>query len=158
MGNNNIINTYFENLIKGELVDIGRCSNLVWLLFRCSRSEETWSLHLQCPCRFKKGDEILLSSGDMFVPASSIEEELLDWDVVGNNLFDEKAVIIISTNNFTVLRYSINKIGDLNIVFENGLEFQTFTETSVEEEQWRLFSKGSGKPHLVANSVRIDLE
>ena len=125
-------------LIGTELIDVGRAANMVWLHF--TKDEESkYALHLQCPFRFETNEGILVTSGDMYFPATSFNEEYSDYayDVQEKNLFDEKAVMLI--NGYYVQELITGKHNDLHIEFSGEISLNTFTNSSTNEEQWRFF-------------------
>ena len=96
---------YHLNQIRGKkLRDIGRAANIIWLNFIDLAIEKEYEgkdilsgslcLHVQCPCRMidKEDRKIIFASSDIYVPNSSIEwSDNFEWDIQGNNLFDEKS-------------------------------------------------------------------
>ena len=151
MLNNTEINLYLSKIKAAKHIDLGRCSNMVWLIF-ANKNDVKYSLHIQCPCRFVESSIIILSSNDIYCPSPDFSGNSdFDWDVQGNNLFDYKAKKLLKKEIFTVAECSVNAFSDLVICFENGTSLMTFCANSGEdEEQWRIFSKGSGRAHLVA--------
>ena len=67
-------------------------------------------------------------------------------------------VTMLQNEQFIVNSVTVNAFFDVIVEFNNGATFLTFTDTSVYQEQWRLFSKGSKKRHIVAYFNDIELE
>lgn len=75
---------------------------------------------------------------------SQIEwNESFDWDVQGNNLFDEKVKKIFSSVDINVDYVSVSVNNDLKVGFSNSLILETFINVSSEIECWRFFEKGN---------------
>ncbi|WP_224771222.1 hypothetical protein [Metabacillus idriensis] len=86
----------------------GRSSDLFWLGFgeivqiiRRGRAEETaeYALHIQCSWRITLDNKIVLASGDFYSPNSEWDDlnEDFDWDIQGNNRFDERIKTFLTT-------------------------------------------------------------
>lgn len=94
-----------ENLIGKNVRKIGRAAAMCWIHFGRPVEIESrgrkrivgeFALDLDCPWRIRNSSGgIELGSADMFVPASghALDEDF-DWDIQGNNLFDEKAKLL----------------------------------------------------------------
>lgn len=162
---------FLNELLNQPLLKIGRASDLFWMLFGNSifdsfQENETtekfeYALHLQCPWRIRsKGDsQIQLASDDIYQPTSLIKwSPEFDWDVQGNNLFDEKVQKLFSDNNLVfVKRVSISKNNDLQLEFSNHLILECFVNTSAFEECWRFFRQ-NGDRHLVAKGSILEFQ
>ncbi|GKI16233.1 hypothetical protein CE91St44_27180 [Oscillospiraceae bacterium] len=162
---------FLNELLNQPLLKIGRASDLFWMLFGNSildsfQENKTtekfeYALHLQCPWRIRsKGDsQIQLASDDIYQPTSLIKwSPEFDWDVQGNNLFDEKAQKLFSDNNLVfVKRVSISKNNDLQLEFSNHLILECFVNTSTFEECWRFFRQ-NGDRHLVAKGSILEFQ
>lgn len=120
-----------------------------------------YALHLDCTFRVTCGNEILLSKCDIFNPNSTLMkapdfiEEEFDWDIIGNNNFDEKAKkhFIDTDLNFVIKKVTISKFGDLKILLSNDFCLEAFIDSSENEECWRFFEVGNtDNAHLVITS------
>lgn len=60
-----------------------------------------------------------------------------DWDVRGNNAFDRKSVEILSGGEVTVTAARLVNGCDIKLELSNGLRFESFADSSIEE-YWRL--------------------
>ena len=51
-----------------------------------------YALHIQCSWRIVKGNKIVVASRDFYSPRTGLddENEYFEWDVQGNNRFDER--------------------------------------------------------------------
>lgn len=117
-----------------------------------------YALHIDCSFRISHSNEIILTGNDIFRPNSKLaelsskENEEFDWDMVGNNAFDEITVSYFSDikAELTVKSISVNEFGDLSIKLSNDFCLDIFVDVSEDEECWRLFEVGnSDKKHLV---------
>lgn len=91
----------------------------------------------------KKG-KILLASSDVFSPRSNAENEegfdwnLFQWDILGNNLFDEKSKLWFEETPRHITGYKRNIWGDLWIYFSDGDCLEIFIDTSEDIKCWIL--------------------
>ena len=137
-----------------ELKNIGRASNLVWLIFSDDREpNREYALHIQCPWRIcDEKQYILLASDDIYQPNSSMERsEDFDWDSFGNSLFDEKIHLLFpEEERIFVKQISFSRRNDFKIVFSNNLILEAFIDTSLKDSEcWRFFERGNKDKHLV---------
>ena len=113
-----------------------------------------YAIHISGFFRITHQGKIVLSKDDMFRPNSQIlkddfDEENFEWDVEGNNKFDEQKAVFYD-NELMVKDIIMNEIGDLKIVLSNDFCIEVFIDTSEDEECWRFFEIGnSEKPHIV---------
>lgn len=158
-----------EILVGQKVNSIGRTAAMCWISFgniveieghKGKRKVGKFALHLQCPWRIIDGANILLSSTDMFEPCSDYKEDGdFDWDIQGNNLFDEKARIMFTEDkNIRVQEVKFSGYYDLTIIFSNQLILECFVDRSLKEECWRFFQPGSDKVHLIITGQGIEFE
>lgn len=163
-----------RNLIEGKKLNcIGRCSDLVWLQFgditsRWSDREKSninvseYSLHIQCPWRIVYKSQIILGSRDIYLPNSMHkEDDLFQWDVQGNNMFDELKDLFSSKNDakFLVKSFQVQDNGSIKITFYNEYVFEVMPDTSSsEEEMWRFFKPFSDDNHYVMYGNKLDIQ
>lgn len=113
-----------------------------------------YAVHIEGFFRITHQGKIVLSKDDMFRPNSQMQkydfdENNFDWDVEGNNKFDEQKNFFCDIN-LIVQDIIINEIGDLKIVLSNDFCIEVFIDTNEDEECWRFFEIGnSEKPHIV---------
>ena len=145
-------------IIDSKLINIGRCSNMVWLWFQ--KNSSIFVLHLQCPWRIVDDEQICIASGDIYSPSSIFtgDFENFIWDLQGANLFDEYTQTSFVEEEWCVNTIVVTAIGDINIHFSSGKDLQIYIDNSTDEEQWRFFEKGVDNKHLVATAKGILLE
>lgn len=113
-----------------------------------------YAVHICGFFRITHQGKIVLSNDDMFRPNSQMQkddydEDNFDWDVEGNNKFDEQKNSF-SDIDLLVQYIIINELGDLKIVLSDGFCIEVFIDTNEDEECWRFFEVGnSEKPHIV---------
>ncbi len=163
------IENYLNKLQGKYLINIGRAANIIWLNFINIAIEKEYEgrdilygslcLHVQCPCRMlnKEDRKIIFASSDIYVPNSSIEwSEKFEWDIQGNNLFDEKSKKwMLSNGKIFISDYKLNIFGDLKLGLSNGDIFEVLINSSSNDECWRLFEKNSDKDHFVVTGQEV---
>ena len=119
-------------ILRGtKLNAIGRAAAMCWMSFGDlieieSHSElrtvGQYALDLDCPWRIRYNSKILLASSDMFEPASTCQnDETFEWDIQGNNLFDERAAMLCSREPILAVRsIELSPTYDLKITFSNN--------------------------------------
>ena len=163
----NEVDELFQKIINKDVNLLGRTGTKVWLGFgdiidtvnhegkKVKKSE--YAIHVECSWRIKnKQNHIIVAFYDIFQPNSSNEwSEDFDWDVKGNNLFDEKAIKwSMECEIRQVIRYEISSNLDLAITFSDGDVLEAFIDTSVDRECWRLFKHKSDN-HVVASGIDL---
>lgn len=115
-----------------------------------------YALHIDCSFRINCGDKIMMSQRDIFCPSSEImaeyDEDEFEWDIVGNNRFDEESQnhFVDTTMDFFVKKITISDVGDLTISLTNDFSIDIFVDSSENEECWRFFEAGNtNNSHLV---------
>lgn len=144
----------FINVLIGQpITKMGRASNLCWVLFGKIIEERgalgkdvekgEFSLHLQCPWKITDTTDytIKLASGDIYEPNSGIKcNDNFDWEIQGNNLFDEKVEALFKGENPTYVKsVNVSKNGDMQILFSNMFMLECFVDISTKQECWRFF-------------------
>lgn len=98
----------------------------------------------------------------MFVPSelavnkADYSEDTFDWDIQGNNRYDEW-VAGLSENllqDLSVVDVNVNRYGDLTVFLSHGMAIDVFVNSAVEE-CWRLFEIDS-EDHLVVTGYGLD--
>lgn len=146
-------NNYINNIIDCEIYDIGRASDMCWIIFTSRDSQEHYSLHLQCPWRICQGNNILLSNLDIY-EFSMEEENDYKWDDKKKNVFDE---IILQQGKWKgkkVEKIIVTEVYDLKIFLSDAIVIECFVN-DLRDECWRFFKKG-GKEHLVITGTGIE--
>lgn len=169
---NSEIENYLSQLHGKYLRNIGRAANIIWLNFIDLAVEKEYEgkdilsgslcLNVQCPCRIidKEDRKIIFASSDIYVPNSSIEwSDNFEWDIQGNNLFDEKSnKWLLSNKKIFINDYKFNIFGDLKLNLSNGNIFEVLVNSSSNDECWRLFEKNSDKDHFVVTGQKVIFE
>lgn len=122
-----------------------------------------YTLHIECGFRLVCGNEIIVARGDMYQPSNQMlanPDFLYDefnWDVKGNNRFDEITRKYFTDGNmeFNVKKIVVNKFGDLKIYFDNHFLLEVSSDISGNEECYRFFEQKSDY-HLVVTGIGID--
>lgn len=168
------IRSQIGQLIGLNLRYAGRASNLFWLGFgemisvtRRGKTEELaeYALNIQCSWRINKDNKILVGSRDFYSPRTGWNEENddFDWDVQGNNRFDERIESFIENakEHVTVERVEPDKVGGLKIFLSQGYLLEVFPDTSEDDEYsefWRFFNRRENSPHFVVTGNGIENE
>lgn len=116
-----------------------------------------YALHIDCPFRIICREKILLSKNDIFTPNStlinSVEDvEDFEWDVFGDNNFDEKIEKYFLENKayLSVREIEVSRFGDLKIQLTDNFCIETFIDSSDDGECWRFFESGNNDAaHLI---------
>ncbi|MFV0425213.1 MAG: hypothetical protein ACK5K7_06635 [Bacilli bacterium] len=158
----------FGDMIKKQTRRFDENKEIVMKMVEVSR----YAIHISSTFRFICGYDIIINKDYMFTPSNKYIQENkinednydeekfnIDWDIKGNNAFDETVDKYFPNNEFKfiVKDAKINRFGDLKIIFENGFTFETFTDLNGDYECWRFFEVGSDK-HIVISSVGLDKE
>ncbi|MFB2348654.1 MULTISPECIES: hypothetical protein [Priestia] len=133
------IRSKLDKLVGLNVRCAGRASNLFWLGFgekilvtRRGKTEEVaeYALHIQCSWRIVKGNKIVVASRDFYSPRTGLddENEYFEWDVQGNNRFDEPIEFFIEgINEHTIVeRVDSDEVGGLKIFLSQGYLVEVF--------------------------------
>lgn len=131
---------------------IGRSCNLIWFHFLVV--DELFFINVQSALRFTKNGNILCANLDMYEPKAellnnpSFSYKIFDWDVQGENYFDEwvrtEGQQLI---NAVVKQISVSGFGDLRISFDNDIQLEVFNNSLTE--CWRCFEDDADEHHTV---------
>lgn len=168
------IRSQIGKLIGLNLQYAGRASNLFWLGFgelisvtRRGKTEELaeYALDIQCSWRIIKDNKILVGSRDFYSPRTGWNEENddFDWDVQGNNRFDERIESFIENTkeHVAVERVEPDEVGGLKIFLSQGYLLEVFPDTSEDDEYsefWRFFNRRENSPHFIVTGNGIENE
>lgn len=144
---------YINNIIDCEIFDIGRASDMCWIIFTSGDSQEYYSLHLQCPWRIRKENNILLSNLDIYELSMDYGEEC-EWDDKKKNVFDEIIIQQDKWKDKKVEKIIVTEVYDLKIILSDIIVIECFVNHS-RDECWRFFKKG-GKEHLTITGAGIE--
>lgn len=166
----NKITSYLSELIGKKLHSAGRASNLFWLglgetttVIRRGKTEESAEcyLHIQCSWRIVQHNKILIASRDFYSPRSDYidDDENFEWDVIGNNLFDERMKTFIQSakKRLVVEKIESDEIGGLKVFLSDSYVLEVFPDSSQNDEFWRFFTRNDISPHFVVYRNGIDL-
>jgi len=124
--------------------------------------KSTMALHVQATWRIvnKPKKEIRLASSDFYSPNSAtVWSEDFDWDVQGNNLFDEKARLWLTRERpIYIKEYKINRWGDLLLILSNDDCLEIYVAASDDTECWRMLKYCSDEEHLVVTGLGYEFE
>ena len=166
------IDNYLKLLLNQPLLAIGRASNMLWVGFgkeiECTNfrgqkvKKSSIALHVQSSWRIidTKRKEIIVAQSDFYFPNRLLKEMVeFNWDVQGNNLFDEKSSNWFKrTSGIYISNYKINTWGDLLLIFSNSDALEVLINSSDDAECWRLFECNSDKPHLAVTGKGVGFE
>ena len=148
-----------DQLVGKTVCSIGRASNMLCISMgdvigktKSGFDLTMYEIHCQCSWRLVDSEHnIILASSDIYSPPSNCEwEESFEWDNKGGNLFDEKIVDFNAKFfNMKIIKASICRCNDLLVVFDNNIIFESFND-STTEENWRVLQRGSSSTHLVS--------
>jgi len=165
-----------QNMIGQTVNSIGRVADMCWLnmgdlveteTIMGKRTAGEFALHLQCPWRITLGKNIIICSSDIYLPTSDQDSDAWDfdwsnfqWDIQGNNLFDEKAAQMFPNNShISICHVNMNQYGDLTLLFTNKMRLECFVNDSTHTESWRFFKLGdSNEKHLVWMGTGMELQ
>lgn len=162
---NNIAKKIYEKLfviISQPLIDIGRASNLVWISFgekivfidrKGNKSlKGKYSINIQCSWRITQDSKIIVASKDIYIPKTNFENDEFNWEIYGENRFDEKINEIksmIDTSKIFVTNVSSDELGGIIITFNSGLKLELFPDGSIKDEYWRFIIFGDINDHFI---------
>ena len=166
------IYNFLDKLLDKPICDIGRVSNMLWLgigetiKMRDKNGHEirksTIALHVQSMWRIvnKEKNEILMASSDFYSPNSTLtEDKNFEWDIQGNNLFDEKSKIWLDKEKLICIKdYKLSRWGDLMLIFSNNDCLEIFVDSSDNIESWRILKCNSNEEHLIVTGLGIEFE
>jgi hypothetical protein len=168
---NKLIESNLNVLIGKPLTNLGRASNLFWFNFGdfvfkknrlgIERKVGQFSLHVQCSWRISSNNKIIIAYRDVYTPSSQWnEEEEFNWEIVGNNRFDEQAGEINkdSKSSFIVKQISADNLGGVKIHFDNHHVLEVFPDGSNnEDELWRFITNIGDSYHMVVTGKSIEI-
>ncbi len=128
------LNQFLECIKNGLVYDIGMSADMFWISIENHRQ---YAIDIQSPFRIIMNNKIVLSNMDLYLAKEIFEEK----NNKCKSFFPCKIIDIYITSN-----------NDLNILLENNIKIETFTNSSSEDdEQWRIFERHNEKaPHYVA--------
>jgi len=145
--------SYINKIINQKIFDIGRVSDMCWIIFTSEDYQTNYSLHLQCPWRIRKENKILLTNWDIYELAMGDNEEEGEWDDTKRNVFDE----IVQQDKWKgkkVENIIVTEVYDLKFFLSDSYVIECFVN-DIRGECWRFFKKGE-KEHLVITGKGIE--
>jgi hypothetical protein len=119
-----------------------------------------YALHVECPWRFTRQDQVIVGKGDLYYPAEHIEEAEIppsfNWDKDLNR--QDRLLALLFENGkreFLVEEIRVKAAGSLSILLSDGLALDVFPADSLGDEHWRLFEPGKDKRHFVVTGNGI---
>lgn len=86
--------------------------------------------------------------------------EDFDWDIQGNNRFDERIKTFLSDKGrLKVKKIESDEVGGLKVFLPDGYKLEVFPDSSEDDEQsehWRFFNRKDNSPHFVATGMGIE--
>ena len=107
------------------------------------------ALHVECNFRVSCDSHVILAKGDLYELKDELandpnfEPDEFDYDIVGNNRFEDLAKKYFSDEGmeFFVEQISVNKLGDLEIALTHDFVLEIRIDISGSEECWRFFDE-----------------
>jgi hypothetical protein len=160
-----------QGLLGLPLRDLGRSSDLVWFIFgnlrivkgRNGKEKRVgdYALHVQCSWRLTKDSSILIAHRDIYVPSDDVNVEKFEWDVPGNNRFDQRVNEVFAENLSSILVNNVvaDNIGGVQISFTDSFAIDIFPDQSTNDEFWRLLRpEDASSYHFVVTGKGIEKE
>ena len=151
-----IIGKPFKNITRAaDMLCLHIGENIVKNINNKERIVSEFSFHIQIQWRFIQNNTILLASRDIYEPYDENVPDDWDYDIVGrakeeSSIFDVLNDEIVSLLKNTIITDCyVSPLGDLKILFSNGVVFETFTSTSRKEEVWRFINFTSGEHTVI---------
>ena len=152
-----IIGSPFHSLSRAvDLLCLNLGQEVDWTSSRGeNRRMPTYSIHFQTQWRFVRNGRIVLASQDIYEPFAPAQAgEDWEYDLVGRPAVESSRFDVLASGLSRRLREStvaacrVSPLGDLSLAFSNGICFESFTPSSLQEEVWRLVDYQTGE-HLV---------
>ena len=147
---------FISNILKNiTSSEVGKGGLTIWIGFgdkikAKGKEKHLYYLVVQCAWRFLQNNKIILASGDMYRRFD--ETKPFDMGNDDNSVYDEKvnALNMNLSRGVRVTKVNFSDTGDITLLLENGIVFQTFIEESVKDEFWRFISfKTENSKHIV---------
>ncbi len=101
---------------------------------------------------------IILASNDVYHPKDGCEwTENFNWDIQGNNLFDQKCKCFIEENKpLTISEIHFTDYNDLSVLLSDRFLLSTFIDNSFGGESWRILDNVNRK-HFVCTEGHVEV-
>jgi hypothetical protein len=88
-------------------------------------------------------------------------EKDFDWDIQGNNRFDERIKSFMEDvkGHLIVERIDSDEVGGLKVFLSERYVLEAFPDTSEDDEYsefWRFFNRRDGSPHFIVAGNGIE--
>ena len=143
--------------------EVGKGGLTIWIGFGDKikvkdKEKHLYYLVVQCAWRFLQNNKIILASGDMY----RCFDETKPFDIGNdfNSVYDEKvtALNMNLSRSVRVTKVNFSDTGDITLLLENDIVFQTFIENSVNDEFWRfIFYEDGDSKHIVFHDIECPL-
>ena len=116
-----------------------------------------FALHIQCPWRMTRNENLIVGSGDLCCPPDGSDPQTdFDWDVAMGNrcdvilgrLFYEKGHLVIES-------VELQPAGILQMLLTDSIRLELFPDASADREHWRLFEPYTERPHTIAKGTFV---
>ena len=155
-------------LIGAPLWASGRAADLEWFAFGQRRTVKgfrgdakevgEYALHVHCAWRIRRGDQVVIGSGDLYVPAeeSDNKPEDFDWEVQGASRRDKCIAELFQneTRQFLVKQVQVGEAGSFSIVLDSEYVLDVFPDDSLSDEHWRIFKPSSEATQFVVSGKK----
>ena len=158
-----------EKIIGQAVLPLGRaldmlCIPIADVVNRGIKGIELTRYEVHCQCAWRllaPSGKIIVASDDIYRVPSYVEwSKDFRWDGEDGNLFDEKiADFNERCGEFHIEKAEVLNCHDLRIEFDNGVVFEAFADSSVDEN-WRVMQRSPRSIHLVCcgNQLRTDAD
>lgn len=149
-----------DKILDKTMPSMGRAADLFWIVFgkdilvedyKGNKVEKNeYAIHIQCPWRLLKDNNLILGSRDIYIPKEGIEESEFDYESFGMSLFDEKVKGIESELlPLHVESISTDSTGGFKIVFNHCFVLEVMPDSSAEIEFWRFIDFNTRKHYVL---------
>lgn len=132
------INEFITKITGTKVTGIAKAADML-----CVSVENDFAIDIQAAFRVEYNGKIVLSTSDMY-------SEKVD------NLINDAEKLLQPFPEIVDIK--IGSYNDLTVTLNNGVVIRTFSDTSENNEQWRMFIKHNSAPHYVAYLYGIDEE
>ena len=149
-------------LLNAKWNCFGRAGNLLWSGFGKSvsipdmkgnlRTVSEYALHVSCAWRLISENKILVACMDYYIPREGLTDDNFNWELFGENRFDEKAILLsqdINRSPIHVTDIQVDNLGGFKLYFNSKYLLEVFPNDSLGEEYWRLISNKPPSEHFV---------
>jgi hypothetical protein len=157
-------------LIGEPLWSSGRAADLEWFQFGQRRTVKDfrgnvkevgeYALHVQCTWRIRRGDQVVVGSRDLYVPAEESDDppKDFDWIAQGANRRDKRIAELFQneTRQFLVQQVEVGEAGRFTIILDDEYALDVFPDDSLSNEYWRIFKPYAKEPHFVVSGKGLE--